>query len=96
MSRKTPFQLPHALEFGLLISGRDTKSLVTSMMCRFCACFKRAEQPGAKCQRTENTKYYSTPFRKENYEKHNSNQHLVEWEKYKKASKEEKMDFLKQ
>ncbi|CAM6003781.1 unnamed protein product [Sphagnum balticum] len=35
MSRKTPFQLPHALEFGLLISGRDTKSLVTSVMCRF-------------------------------------------------------------
>jgi hypothetical protein len=63
-------------------------------MCRFCACFKREEQPGAKRQRTENTKYYSTPFRKENYEKHNSNQHLVEWEKYKKASKEEKMEFF--
>ncbi|KAH8941177.1 hypothetical protein BDL97_14G024200 [Sphagnum fallax] len=94
MSHKTPFQLPHALEFGLLISGRDTKSLVTSMMCRFCACFKRAEQPWAKRQWTENTKYYSTPFRKENYEKHNSNQHPVEWEKYKKASKEEKMEFF--
>ncbi|CAM6076114.1 unnamed protein product [Sphagnum tenellum] len=94
MSHKTPFQLPHALEFGLLISGRDTKSLVTSVMCRFCACFKCAEQPGAKRQRTENTKYYSTPFRKENYEKHNSNQHPVEWEKYKKASKEEKMEFF--
>jgi hypothetical protein len=94
MSRKTPFQLPHALELGLLISGRDTKSLVTSVMCRFCACFKRVEQPGAKRQRTENTKYYSTPFRKENYEKHNSNQHPVEWEKYKKVSKEEKMEFF--
>jgi hypothetical protein len=30
------------------------------------------------------------PFRKENYEKHNSNQHPVEWEKYKKTSEEEK------
>ncbi len=42
----------------------------------------------------ENTKYYSAPFRKENYEKHNSNQHLVEWEKYKKANKEQKMEFF--
>jgi hypothetical protein len=93
MPHKTPFQLPHALEFGLLITGRDTKSLVTSVMCRFCACFKRAEQPGAKHQRTKNTKY-SAPFRKENYEKHNSNQHPLEWEKYKKASKEGKMEFF--
>jgi hypothetical protein len=94
MSRKTPFQLPHALEFGLLITSRDTKSLVTLVMCHFCACFKRIEQPGAKRQQTENTKYYSTLFHKENYEKHNSSQHPVEWEKYKKASKEEKMEFF--
>jgi hypothetical protein len=53
-----------------------------------------AEQPGAKCQRTKNTKYYSAPFHKENYEKHNSSQHPVEWEKYKKTSKEEKMEFF--
>jgi hypothetical protein len=57
-------------------------------------CFKRAEQPRAKRQRTENTKYYSAPFHKENYEKYNSSQHHVEWEKYKKASKEEKMEFF--
>jgi uncharacterized metal-binding protein len=63
-------------------------------MCHFCACFKCAEQPGAKCQQTENTKYYSAPFQKENYEKHNSSQHHVEWEKYKKASKEEKIEFF--
>jgi hypothetical protein len=94
MLRKTPFQLPHALEFDLLITGHDTKSLVTLLLCCLCVCFKRAEQPGAKHQRMENTKYYSTPFRKENYEKHNSNQHLVEWEKYKKASKEGKMEFF--
>jgi hypothetical protein len=35
------------------------------------------------------------PFHKENYEKHNSSQHLIEWEKYKKASKEEKMEIFK-
>jgi hypothetical protein len=63
-------------------------------MCHFCACFKRAEQPGAKRQWTENTKYYSAPFCKENYEKHNSSRHLVEWEKYKKASKKKKMEFF--
>ncbi len=63
-------------------------------MCHFCVCFKRVKQPGAKHQQTENTKYYSAPFYKENYEKHNSSQHPVEWEKYKKASKEEKMEFF--
>jgi hypothetical protein len=45
-------------------------------------------------QRTKNTKYYLTPFRKENYEKQNSNQHPVEWEKYKTASKEKKIEFF--
>ncbi len=78
----------------MLIIDHDTKSLVISVMCRFCVCFKGAEQPGAKCQQTENTKYYSAPFRKGFYEKHNSSQHPVEWEKYKKASKEEKMEFF--
>jgi hypothetical protein len=63
-------------------------------MCRFYVCFKRAKQPRAKRQRTKNTKYYSAPFRKENYEKHNSSQHPVEWEKYKNASKEKKMEFF--
>jgi len=85
MSHKTPSQLPHALEFGLLIIGGDTKSLVTSAMCHFCACFKCAKQPGAKRQQTNNTKYYLAPFCKE---------HPVEWEKYKKISKEEKMEFF--
>jgi hypothetical protein len=65
-------------------------------MCRFYACFKREEQPGAKRQRTENTKYYSAPFRKENYEKHNSSQHPVEWEKYKQLARKKKWSFLKQ
>jgi hypothetical protein len=40
----------------------------------------------------KNTEYYLAPSCKENYEKHNSSQHLVEWEKYKKATKEEKME----
>jgi len=34
------------------------------------------------------------PFCKESYEKHNSSQHSIEWEKYKKASMEEKMEFF--
>jgi len=94
MSRKTPFQLPHALEFGLLIISHDTKSLVILVMCCFYVCFKRIEQPRAKRQRMENTKYYSAPFCKENHEKHKSSQHPIEWEKYEKASKEEKMEFF--
>jgi len=62
-------------------------------MCHFCVCFKHVEQLGTKRQRTENTKYYLAPFRKENYEKHNNNQHPLEWEKYKKTSKEKNWFF---
>jgi len=54
----------------------------------------RSPWSGAKRQWTENTKYYSALPARKNYEKHNSNQHLVEWGKYKKASKEEKMEFF--
>jgi hypothetical protein len=96
MLRKTPFQLPHALEFGLLITGRDTKSFITSVICHFYACFKRAEQPGAKRQRTENTKYYSTPFRKENYKNTIAINILLNGRNTKKLAREKKWSFLKQ
>jgi hypothetical protein len=42
--------------------------------------------PNASGQRTPST--IQPLFCKENYEKHNSNQHPIEWEKYKKANKE--------
>ena len=93
-SRKTPFQHLHTLEFGLQIASRDTKSQVVSVLCHFCTSFKQTKKEGAKRQHTNNTKYYCAPFHKENYDKHNSMQHSVEWEQYKKASKEEKIHFF--
>ena len=47
-----------------------------------------------KHQCTRNTKYYSAPFCKEDYNKHNCTQHSIEWEQYKKASKEEMIHFF--
>jgi hypothetical protein len=56
---------------------------------------QNSQGPNASGRRTPSTtRYYSAPFCKENYEKQNSSQHPVEWEKYKKASKEEKMEFF--
>ena len=94
-SHKMPFQHLHTLEFALQIASRDTKSQVVSVLCRFCTSFKQTEKEGVKRQRTNNTKYYCAPFCKENYDKHNSMQHSVEWEQYKKASKEQKIHFFK-
>ena len=85
-SCKTPFQHLHTIEFGLQITSQDAKSQVVSVLCRFCTSFKQTEKEGAKRQRTDNTEYYSAPFRKENYDKHNCTQHSVEWEQYKKGS----------
>ena len=93
-SRKTPFQHLHTLEFGLQIPSQDTKSQVVSVLYCFCTSFKQTEKEGAKHQHTNNTKYYCAPFCKENYDKHNSMQHSVEWEQYKKVSKEEKIHFF--
>ena len=93
-SHIVPFQHLLALEFGLQITGRDAKSQVMSVLCRFCTSFKQSEKEGAKRQCTDNTKYHSAPFCKENYNKHNCTQHSVEWEQYKKASKEEKIHFF--
>ena len=90
-SCKTPFQHLHTVEFGLQITGQDAKSQVVSVLCRFWTSFKKTEKEGAKCQRTDNTKYYSTPFHKENHDKNNCTQHSIEWEQFKKILREEKI-----
>ena len=64
-SCKTPFQHLHTIEFGLQITGRDAKSQVVSVLCRFCTSFKQTEKEGAKRQCTDNTKYNSAPICKE-------------------------------
>ena len=75
-SCKTPFQHLHTVEFGLQITGQDAKSQVVSVLCSFCTSFKQTEKEGAKRQRTVNTKYYSAPFCKENYDKQIGRAHV--------------------
>jgi hypothetical protein len=65
-------------------------------MCQFCACFKRAEQLGAKGQWTENTKYYLAPFCKENYENTIAVNTLLNGRNTKKLASKKKWSFLKQ
>ena len=75
---RTPFQAAHLLEYGLVITQRDPKTLqVCSVRCQFCAFFGREQIIGQKRQRkqTENEKYWRPPFRPQYYRDHHEKQH---------------------
>ena len=92
MSRRTPFQTSHLLEFGLKIFGRKPGiSKIASVMCVFCAHFKREALSDAKCRQTDNIHYYKgPPFRPETYRDHNNQQHAIQWELYQLQNEKEK------
>ncbi|CAK9232475.1 unnamed protein product [Sphagnum troendelagicum] len=76
-SRRSPFKREHLLMFGLEItqSGMDSQhvSTVTAVRCLFCMHLGRDSVElvdGRKHQRTQNVKYFSPPFRKENFTAH--------------------------
>ncbi|ETN22153.1 hypothetical protein PPTG_02175 [Phytophthora nicotianae INRA-310] len=87
LSRSTPFQDRHLLEFGLKISERNPESeVVFAVARRFCISFGRDEKVGSKRKQTANTKYFKLPFRPEQYRSHLTGQHLNRWEHYLKLS----------
>ena len=96
MSRQTPFQISHLLEFGLKISRRELgTSKIVSVMCLFCTHFKREARSDAKRRRTDNIHYYKgPPFRPENYRDHNNQQHAIQWELYQLQDEKEKKEFF--
>ncbi|OWZ11475.1 hypothetical protein PHMEG_00015503 [Phytophthora megakarya] len=53
-SRKTPSQLPHALQYGLEVVMRDKGGKVSSVRCCFCRYFGREEAQHGKRKRTQN------------------------------------------
>ena len=90
---RTPFQAAHLLEYGLVITQRDPKTLqVCSVRCQFCAFFGGEQIIGQKRQRkqTENEKYWRPPFRPQYYRDHHEKQHHTRWQEYKHLSKVEK------
>lgn len=96
MSRDTPFQNKHLIEFGLNAVLFDDKGAATIVQCLFCV-HKGKEQkegPGVKRQKTSNTWYYKAPFRPENYRSHLSKNHADEFAKYALLSHAGKVEFF--
>ena len=96
MARKTPFLKKHALQYGVRPCERSsgTHGYVVSAECLFCIHFGREQKPGSKRARTANTKYYTSPFRADNYTQHLKTQHPERWEEYQGLSHEEKMTYF--
>lgn len=99
--RVTPFNEAHELEYGLEISSRSRQTKeVDSVKCRFCIAFGKegcksssAASSERKRKVTENIKYFTKPFRVDNYKSHLKT-HSVKWVEYQALSKEEKKVFF--
>ena len=95
MSRKTPFQPSHALEYGLSVIGVDLQKAVSCVQCNFCVYFGRSgDNEGRKRARTENTRLYTPPYRPEAYRTHLRSQHAEPWLTYQALSKADKKTFF--
>jgi hypothetical protein len=92
-----PFQQKHLLEFGFEITQSEHNSVVTCVVCLFCkrvGCFGATKDDGRERNRTSNTKYYNSPFRKENFAGHFTSQHPDDFAEYKVLSNQEKKKFF--
>ena len=85
-------------KFGLQVSTRDLPTNdVTSALCLFCRQFGREEQEAElsrKRKHTTNIKYYSYPWRSDNFTRHLNSQHPIKWAEYTSLSSEEKLLFF--
>jgi hypothetical protein len=94
----TPFQIPHALEYGLKITQRDPNtSTVLGVHCNFCAFFGHELLDGHERSRkqTQNVKSW-TSFRPEYYRNHHEGQHSTRWKEYQELSNEAKEQYFKE
>ena len=90
--RVTPFNEKHTLDYGLKVSGRSLSGLVVeSVMCRFCFTFgkegkerketKKNNNEEWKRDLSDNVKYFTFPFRVDNYVSH-LKCHKEKWKLY--------------
>lgn len=105
--RITPFNEAHALEYGLEIASRSASTKqVDSVRCKFCIYFGKEGRKASpvssattasarKRKVTENIKYFTRPFRVDNYKSHLKT-HSVKWAEYQPLSNEEKKAFFEQ
>ena len=69
---------------------------VSSVMCLLCTNFGRDSDDALdrKQKRTSNDKYYTAPWRTNDFVSHLCKQHATLWEDYKKLMNEEKKSFF--
>jgi hypothetical protein len=98
MSRQTPFQTKHVLEYGRKIVKRSPSGSVETVQSQFCVFFGRETREGAgvKRKRTKNVQLFQFPFRPENYGNHLKSQHSDDWAKYQALSFQAKLSFFNQ
>jgi hypothetical protein len=89
------------VKLGLEVSTRDVgTSKVTSVLCLFCKHCGRddgddnADGGIRKRKRTTNKKYFTSPWRSDNFSNHLSKQHKTKWEIYQGLQNEEKIHFF--
>jgi hypothetical protein len=95
-SKAKTFQQEWILKYGLEVSTRDpSTSNVTSALCKFCSQFGREDEDAEerKRKRTTNVKYFSYPWRSDNFSSHLKLQHTTKWNEYNCLSFEEKRNF---
>jgi hypothetical protein len=81
------------LEFGFEITQSKHNNIVTCIIYLFCkrlGCSGATEDDGHEHNRTNNTKYWNPPFRKENFADHLTLQHPDDFAEYKVLSNQEK------
>ena len=95
-ARATPFLRDHQLAYTVKPSQyyQDQPSVVLSAECLFCVDHGHEEQIGSKHRKTGNVKYFTAPFRTDNYLQHHHNQHSTLWENYQSLSSEDKKLFF--
>ncbi|KAI2490908.1 hypothetical protein MHU86_23673 [Fragilaria crotonensis] len=86
------------VKYAVQVCTRDPVSKdVCSVVCLMCTNFGReddAEAAERKRKRTSNDKYYTAPWRTDNFVSHLRKQHAVMWEEYRKLAPAEKVHFF--
>jgi len=96
MSRQTPFQVKHKIEFGLALVQRAPDGTITTVQCLFYVHIGHEKRDGlaVKRQRTKNVQLFQFPFRLECYKSHMQSQHTDEWVKYQTLSPTDKLAYF--
>ena len=95
-SKAAKFQLEWTIKFGLEVSTCNLATTeVSCLKCLFCCEFGReCDNTERKRKLTTNCKYFSSPWRSDNFTAHLNKQHPLKWSEYQALSHEQKQNFF--